>query len=225
MLIMATAVDDLLTTIRSAGGAQRERALRAGAETLPESAMIELLREEADDVARNTGLEMLKLRGRRSFVAAAALLDDADDDVVLQAVLLLDSIGDPRAWPLLRPLLQRSNENIQQAVIAARFSTIRSSAILPRSRWRASAARPRRARLRSGGPPRRARSMPRSGCRCSRRRSPKTKRRCPLPHCARRCCAISTRPTASSPQRPRSRCCLSAQATTTEGHSKSCSPA
>jgi HEAT repeat protein len=119
MLIMNTAVDDLLTTIRSAGGAQRERALRVGAETLPESAMIELLRDEADDVARNTGLEMLKLRGRRSFVAAAALLDDPDDDVVLQAVLLLDSIGDPRAWPLLRPLLRRSNENIQQAVIAA----------------------------------------------------------------------------------------------------------
>ncbi|HXH40442.1 MAG TPA: HEAT repeat domain-containing protein [Thermoanaerobaculia bacterium] len=109
----------LVTMIRTGSGELRERALRIGAEALPESMLIDLLREDADDVARNAGLEMLKLRGRRSFAGAVDLLDDSDGDVVLQAVLLLDAIGDPRAWPLLRPLLRGSDENVVQAVITA----------------------------------------------------------------------------------------------------------
>jgi len=109
----------LLTMIRAGSGELRERALRIGSETLPESTLVEFLREEADDVVRNAGLEMLKLRGRRSFATAIALLADPDDDVVLQAVLLLDATGDPRAWPHLRPLLRRPDPNITQAVITA----------------------------------------------------------------------------------------------------------
>jgi HEAT repeat protein len=109
----------LLTMIRSASNDLRERALRMGAETLPEPALEALLREEADDVARNAGLEMLKLRGRRSFAMGVRLLADADNDVVLQAVLLLDSIGDPRAWSHVRPLLYSADENIVQAAIIA----------------------------------------------------------------------------------------------------------
>ncbi len=109
----------LLTMIRSGRSDLRDRALRTGAETLPEAAIVELLRDEADDVARNSGLDMLKLRGRRSFSIAVALLTDHDPDVALQAVLLLDAIGDPRAWPHLRPLLRHSDENVVQAAIIA----------------------------------------------------------------------------------------------------------
>ena len=109
----------LLTMLRGSSSDARDRCLRIGAETLPEEALVALLREETDDVARNAGLEMLKLRGRRSFATAVQLLGDDDDDVVLQGVLLLDAIGDPRAWPRLRPLLRRSNENIVQAAITA----------------------------------------------------------------------------------------------------------
>jgi len=111
--------DLILTMIRGGSSDLRDRAMRIGAETLPESILVELLRDDADDVCRNAGLEMLKLRGRRSFSTGVQLLDDADDDVVLQAVLLLDAIGDPRAWMHLRPLLGRDDENIVQAVITA----------------------------------------------------------------------------------------------------------
>ncbi len=109
----------LLTMIRGGGNELRERALRIGAETLPEPALVALVREEADDVIRNAGLEMLKLRGRRSFALGLRLLGDDDPDIVLQAVLLLDAIGDPRAWPHLRPLLRADDENIVQAAIIA----------------------------------------------------------------------------------------------------------
>jgi HEAT repeat protein len=109
----------LLTMVRGGGNELRERALRMGAETLPETALAALLREEADDVVRNAALEMLKLRGRRSFALGVRLLGDGDADVVLQAVLLLDAVGDPRAWPHLRPLLRHEDENIVQAVIVA----------------------------------------------------------------------------------------------------------
>lgn len=109
----------LLTMVRAGHGELRDRALRIGSETLPESTIVEFLRNDADDVVRNAGLEMLKLRGRRSFATAIALLADRDFDVVLQAVLLLDAIGDPRAWPHLRPLLRREDENVVQAVITA----------------------------------------------------------------------------------------------------------
>jgi len=111
--------DLILTMIRGGSSDLRDRALRIGAETLPESIFVALLRDDADDVCRNAGLEMLKLRGRRSFSAGVRLLEDGDDDVVLQAVLLLDAIGDPRAWTHLRPLLARDDENIVQAVITA----------------------------------------------------------------------------------------------------------
>lgn len=109
----------LLTMIRAGGNDLRERALRIGAETLPESMLVSMLRDEEDDVVRNAGLEMLKLRGRRSSAAAMTLLEDGDTDVILQGVLLVDAIGDPRAWVHLRPLLQHEDENIVQAVITA----------------------------------------------------------------------------------------------------------
>ncbi|HEV2720127.1 MAG TPA: HEAT repeat domain-containing protein [Thermoanaerobaculia bacterium] len=109
----------LLTMIRSGSSELRERALRGGAETLPEAELEALLREEADDVARNAGLEMLKLRGRRSFDLGVRLLADADADVVLQGVLLLDAIGDPRAWAHVRPLLYSDDDNVVQAAMIA----------------------------------------------------------------------------------------------------------
>lgn len=106
-------------TLRSAAGELRQRALRAGATLLGDDVLVGYLREEADDVLRNAGLEMLKLRGRRSFATAIRLLRDADRDVVLQAVLVLEAIRDPRAWPHLRPLLRSPDPNVVQAAIIA----------------------------------------------------------------------------------------------------------
>src|SRR5512140_233246 len=104
---------------RNASGDLRQRALRAGSVLLPEDVLVSYLRNGADDVLRNAGLEMLKLRGRRAFSTAVALLDDGDGDVVLQSVLVLDSLRDPRAWPHLRPLLEHDDANVVQATIMA----------------------------------------------------------------------------------------------------------
>src|SRR6187455_1508348 len=75
----------------------RERALRLGASLLPEARLVEHVRNDADATLRNAGLEMLKLRGARSFAVALRLLNDADEDVALQAILILDHLRDPRA--------------------------------------------------------------------------------------------------------------------------------
>lgn len=110
---------EVLLAVRAARGAERLRALRRGAETLGDEILTAWLRDGADDVRRNAALEMLKLRMHRSFATAVQLLGDEDPDVVLQAVLLLDSIGDTRAWRHLQPLLHSQNLNVVQAVIAA----------------------------------------------------------------------------------------------------------
>lgn len=109
----------LLLQIRTSAGDERLRALRRGAEFFPEDLLVSWLRNDADDVIRNAGLEMLKLRRQRSFAAAVRLLQDTDWDVVLQAVLLLETIGDARAWRNLRPLLTHPDPNVIQAVISS----------------------------------------------------------------------------------------------------------
>jgi HEAT repeat protein len=101
----------------SDSGELRNRAIRAGAAVLDEQAIVAYLREEADDVLRNAGLEMLKLRGQCVFSTAIALLCDEDPAVVLQAVLVLDTLRDPRAWPHVRLLLKHDDPNVLQVVI------------------------------------------------------------------------------------------------------------
>lgn len=95
----------------------RQRALRMGAALLPNDRLEAWLREEADDVLRNAGLEILKLKGGVAFDMAVSLAQDSDPDVVLQAILLLDHIGDPRAYQALPPLLQNSDTNVVQAAL------------------------------------------------------------------------------------------------------------
>ena len=59
----------------------RRKALGIGASLLSDDRLVDFLRDGADDVRRNAGIEMLKLRRRRAFNLAKLLLDDADDDV------------------------------------------------------------------------------------------------------------------------------------------------
>ncbi len=105
--------------VRNPSPGIRQCALRVGAAALPDERVIEYLREEADDVIRNLGLELMKLRGRRGFAMAATLLHDANSDVVLQAVLILDHLRDPRAVEPLRAILRHPDLNVVQAVIVA----------------------------------------------------------------------------------------------------------
>src|SRR5262249_5586366 len=65
------------------------------------------------------GLEVFKLRGSRSFAVALRLLKDGDPDVVLQSVLILDHLRDPRALEPLRGALSHSDPNVVQAAILA----------------------------------------------------------------------------------------------------------
>ncbi|MBI4952157.1 MAG: HEAT repeat domain-containing protein [Myxococcales bacterium] len=97
----------------------RDRALHIGATILPDARLVALLREEADDIGRNIGLEMLKRRGGRALAVALPLLTDREADVVLQAVLVLDASRDPRAVEPLRATLRHPDPNVVQAAIVA----------------------------------------------------------------------------------------------------------
>src|SRR5215203_802683 len=97
----------------------REQALRIGASFLPDSRLTEYLRDPADAVLRNAGSEIFRLRGGRSLPVVVALLQDADPDVVLQAVLILDRLRDPRALEPLHTVLGHADPNVRQEAILA----------------------------------------------------------------------------------------------------------
>jgi HEAT repeat protein len=97
----------------------REPALRMGAEVLTTDQLVTFLREAADDTLRNAAAEMLKARGRHGVPLAIELLNDRDAGVVLQAVLVLDHVRDPRALEPLRATLHHTNLNVVQAAIIA----------------------------------------------------------------------------------------------------------
>ncbi len=112
-------IEALGTLIRNPSPGIRSRALRMGAALLDDDHILSYLRSEADDVLRNAGLEMLKMRGNKGFHLAVSLLKDDDDDLVLQAVLVLTSLRDPRALEALRGMLHHHDPNVVQEVIVA----------------------------------------------------------------------------------------------------------
>jgi HEAT repeat protein len=105
--------------IRNSSPVIRERALRTGAAVVSDERLESYLREEADDVLRNAGLEMLKMRGPRAIGLAVRLLRDKDADVVLQAVLALGHVRDLRSLEPLRAALNHEESNVVQAAIEA----------------------------------------------------------------------------------------------------------
>ncbi len=105
--------------IRNPSPGIRSRALRMGAAALPDDRIKEYLRSDADDVLRNAGLEMLKMRGNRGFNLTLQLLKDDDSDVVLQAVIVLEHLRDPRGLEPLRSALHHPDPNVVQEAIVA----------------------------------------------------------------------------------------------------------
>lgn len=105
--------------LRHPAGPVREAAQRVGAALLPADCLVTYLRNGADAVLRNAGLAMLKARGAASLPVALGLLEDADADVVLQAVLILDHLRAPLALDGLRRALRHPNLNVVQAAILA----------------------------------------------------------------------------------------------------------
>ena len=105
--------------IRNPSPGIRSRSLRMGAAAIPDERIKEYLRSDADDVLRNAGVEMLKMRGNRGFSLTLQLLKDDDPDVVLQAVIVLTHLRDPRALEPLRSVLHHPDPNvIQEAIVA-----------------------------------------------------------------------------------------------------------
>src|SRR5436853_119077 len=102
-----TRVEALERLVRNPSPGIREQALRIGASVLPDSRLTEYLREPADAALRSAGSEILKLRGGRSLPLVIRLLQDPDPDVVLQAVLILDRLTDPRVGSLAAEALAR----------------------------------------------------------------------------------------------------------------------
>lgn len=105
--------------VRNPSPAVRGPAIRMGATLLEDDQLVAMLRNSDDDIVRNAGLEMLKLRGKEAVAPAIELLRDRDHDIVLQAVLLLDHVSDQRAVGPLRALLRHPNPNVVQATITA----------------------------------------------------------------------------------------------------------
>ncbi len=105
--------------IRNPSPGIRSRALRMGAALLSDDQIKAYLRSDADDVIRNAGVEMLKMRGNRGFSLATKLLADEDGDIVLQAVLTLKALRDPRALEPLRAALHHQDPNVVQEAIVA----------------------------------------------------------------------------------------------------------
>lgn len=98
---------------------QQRRAIRVGAAVLPDETIESMLREETDSSARNAALAMMKLRGARGRRLALRLLDDEDPDVVLQAILALDSVQQDADLPAMIRAAGDPNTNIAQAAIVA----------------------------------------------------------------------------------------------------------
>lgn len=107
------------TLIRNSSPGIRQRALRVGVAILPDETLVEYVRSEGDAVLRNAGLEMLKARAARSLPVALELLRDDESKVVIQAVLILDHLKNPRALDPLRAVLGHSDPNVVQAAIVA----------------------------------------------------------------------------------------------------------
>ncbi len=105
--------------LRNPSPAIRGPAVRLGAALLSDDRITSYLRDGTDDVLRNAGLEMLKSRGSQAVSLGVSLLSDRDGDVVLQAVLLLDHLRDPRSLEPLRGALSHPNPNVVQAAILA----------------------------------------------------------------------------------------------------------
>lgn len=112
-------VEAIERLIRNPSPGIRSRALRMGAAALPDERIKEYLRSDADDVLRNAGLEMLKMRGNRGFNLTLQLLKDDDPDVVLQAVIVLEHLRDPRGLEPLRSALHHPDPNVVQEAIVA----------------------------------------------------------------------------------------------------------
>ena len=112
-------IESIERLIRNPSPGIRSRSLRMGAAAIPDDRIKEYLRSDADDVLRNAGVEMLKMRGNRGFSLTLALLKDDDPDVVLQAVIVLTHLRDPRALEPLRSVLHHEDPNvIQEAIVA-----------------------------------------------------------------------------------------------------------
>ncbi|MEE8526060.1 MAG: HEAT repeat domain-containing protein [Thermoanaerobaculia bacterium] len=105
--------------IRNPSPGIRSRALRMAAAAIPDKRLKEYLRSDADDVLRNAGVEILKMRGNRGFRLAIQLLKDGDSDIVLQAVVVLTNLRDPRALEPLRSVLHHPDPNVVQEAIVA----------------------------------------------------------------------------------------------------------
>ncbi len=97
----------------------RRRALGLGAAVLSDRRLVALVRDDVDDVRRNAGLAMLKMRRSRARRLAIRLLDDDDSDVVMQAVQVLGHLADLRAIEPLRMVLCHTDPNVVQEAILA----------------------------------------------------------------------------------------------------------
>jgi HEAT repeat protein len=114
-----TRVEALERLVHNPSPGIREQALRIGASVLPDSRLTEYLRDPADAALRSAGSEIFRLRGVRSLPVVVGLLKDADPDVVLQAVLILDRLRDPRALEPLHAVLGHADPNVRQEAILA----------------------------------------------------------------------------------------------------------
>ncbi|HEY0781313.1 MAG TPA: HEAT repeat domain-containing protein, partial [Thermoanaerobaculia bacterium] len=105
--------------VRNPSPGIREQALRIGATILTDARLTDYMRADSDAVLRNAAGEIFRLRGGRSLPIVVGLLQDADPDVVLQAVVILGRLSDPRGLEPLHAALSPPDVNVQQEAILA----------------------------------------------------------------------------------------------------------
>lgn len=102
----------------------RNTALYIASNILKDETIIDMLRNDADDVMRNSAMEIIKNKGEAGLNLALRLIKDDDNDVVLSAVLILDHFKDKRTIrPLVKLLEKNKDINIIQAVLLALGNT------------------------------------------------------------------------------------------------------
>lgn len=102
----------------------RNTAQHIGSTILGNETLVDMLRNDEDDVMRNTAMEIIKNKGEKGYQLALELLKDSDKDVVLSAVLIVDHFRDIRSIDHLTNLLESTDDpNIIQAVLLALGNT------------------------------------------------------------------------------------------------------
>lgn len=108
----------------------RGQALYIGASVLSDEHLSAYLCKKSGDNEYSTGVNILKLFVNRAFSIALRLIREANPDIVIQAIQILDHLNDPRSLETLQSVLHHSDINVVHAAIIA-LGNLGNTRVLP----------------------------------------------------------------------------------------------